>query len=217
MSTRQEPRIFEHDPASHPKHAPMAHRGHGWMMLVCCVPMLVIAVALVATGVVSLSFLVYALACTGMVFLMMRGMGHGGMGHGNMAQDGGAAGGAAGPYPSDDPRMTGRGDEARVTVRSGYHPDHVRVRVGRPLQLRFARLESGACTAKVVFPDLGISADLPDFGEATLQIPPLAPGEYGFACGMDMVHGMLVVEAAPVSDGAGQHPLGPDGHLRRLR
>jgi hypothetical protein len=29
------------------------HGGHGWMMIVCCIPMLVIAVALVATGVAA--------------------------------------------------------------------------------------------------------------------------------------------------------------------
>jgi hypothetical protein len=47
------------------------------MMLICCVPMLVIALVLVATGVVSVGFLLVALACAAMMFLMMRGM-HGG-------------------------------------------------------------------------------------------------------------------------------------------
>ena len=50
------------------------HGGHRWMMIVCCIPMLVIAVALVATGVVSPAFLFFALACTAMMALMMRGM-----------------------------------------------------------------------------------------------------------------------------------------------
>ncbi|MBF6558280.1 MAG: hypothetical protein IVW52_19440 [Acidimicrobiales bacterium] len=30
------------------------HGGHGWMMIACCIPMLIIAVVLVATGVVNL-------------------------------------------------------------------------------------------------------------------------------------------------------------------
>ena len=51
--------------------------GHSWLMMACCVPMLVIAVVLAATGVVSWSFLIYALGCTAMMFFMMRGM-HGG-------------------------------------------------------------------------------------------------------------------------------------------
>ena len=55
----------------------MSRGGHSWLMIACCVPMLVIAVALVATGVVSASFLLVAIACTVMMALMMRGMDHG--------------------------------------------------------------------------------------------------------------------------------------------
>ena len=59
------------------------HAGHGWMMIACCIPMLVIAIALVATGVVGLGFIFVALACTAMMALMMRGMSHGDSGEGN--------------------------------------------------------------------------------------------------------------------------------------
>ncbi len=53
-----------------------SHRGgHGWMMIVCCIPMLVLAVVLVATGVASAGFLLVALGCTAMMAMMMRGMG----------------------------------------------------------------------------------------------------------------------------------------------
>jgi hypothetical protein len=54
------------------------HGGHGWMMMACCVPMIVIAIALVATGVASSRFLFTAIACTAIMALMMRGMDHGG-------------------------------------------------------------------------------------------------------------------------------------------
>jgi len=53
------------------------HGGHSWMMIACCVPMLVIAVALVATGVAGVGFIFAAVMCTLMMALMMRGM-HGG-------------------------------------------------------------------------------------------------------------------------------------------
>ena len=53
------------------------HGGHGWMMMACCIPMLVIAVALVAAGVVSASFLLVAIGCTAMMAMMMRSMSHG--------------------------------------------------------------------------------------------------------------------------------------------
>lgn len=54
------------------------HAGHGWMMIACCIPMIVIAVALVASGVASPGFLFAAVACTAMMALMMRGMDHDG-------------------------------------------------------------------------------------------------------------------------------------------
>jgi hypothetical protein len=58
------------------------HGGHGWMMIACCIPMLVIALVLVATGVLSAGFLFFALACTAMMALMMKGMSDGGHSHG---------------------------------------------------------------------------------------------------------------------------------------
>lgn len=51
------------------------HSGHGWMMMICCVPMLVIAIALVATGVASARVIFAAVACAVMMFMMMRMMG----------------------------------------------------------------------------------------------------------------------------------------------
>jgi hypothetical protein len=48
------------------------------MMIACCIPMLVIAGALVLTGVANGGAILFALACTAMMALMMAGMGHGG-------------------------------------------------------------------------------------------------------------------------------------------
>ena len=48
------------------------------MMMICCIPMIIIAVVLVATGAASPSFLFAAFLCTAMMALMMRGMNHGG-------------------------------------------------------------------------------------------------------------------------------------------
>jgi len=57
------------------------HGGHGLMMMIaCCIPMLLIAVVLVVTGVASVGFLFLALACTVMMALMMWGMPGGGHG-----------------------------------------------------------------------------------------------------------------------------------------
>jgi hypothetical protein len=48
------------------------------MMLACCLPMVVIAIALLATGTASPGFLLVAVVCTVMMALMMRGMDHAG-------------------------------------------------------------------------------------------------------------------------------------------
>ena len=54
-------------------------RGHGWMMIACCIPMLVVAVVLLAAGVVSpgFLFLVAAIGCTVIMAVMMATMGNG--------------------------------------------------------------------------------------------------------------------------------------------
>jgi hypothetical protein len=57
-----------------------AHSGHGWMMIVCCIPMLVIAIVFVATGVAGVGFVFAAIMCTAMMVMMMRMM-SGGDGH----------------------------------------------------------------------------------------------------------------------------------------
>lgn len=75
MTTQHDPATRTHGPGQGAGHG---HGGHGWMMIACCIPMLVIAGVLVATGAASPGFLVVAVGCTLMMALMMRGMGHGG-------------------------------------------------------------------------------------------------------------------------------------------
>ena len=83
-----------------------------------------------------------------------------------------------------------------VTVRGGYQPDIIRVRQNVPLELVFNRQESGDCTSHVVFPELGINAALPAFARTTVRVDPARAGTFGFACGMNMIHGSLVVDPA---------------------
>ncbi|AII11178.1 hypothetical protein [Rhodococcus opacus] len=48
---------------------------HRWMMVACCIPMLLVAGALIATGTVGIGGLVFAVACLGMMAVMMFLMG----------------------------------------------------------------------------------------------------------------------------------------------
>lgn len=47
------------------------HRGHGLMMIICCIPMLVIAGLLFLTGIAGTNIIVVALLCTAMMAAMM--------------------------------------------------------------------------------------------------------------------------------------------------
>ncbi len=99
-----------------------------------------------------------------------------------------------GPKPSTETITTAGVQEVRVTVRGGYTPNRITAQLGVPLRLVFDRQESGDCTSRVLFPDFGASADLPAFGEGTVEFTPNVAGEFGFVCGMNMIHGTLVVE-----------------------
>ncbi|HJD88843.1 MAG TPA: heavy metal translocating P-type ATPase [Bifidobacterium animalis] len=82
---------------------------------------------------------------------------------------------------------------AHVVVRGGYEPSLIEVEAGTPIVLDFDRKESGECSSHVVFSELGIDRTLQAFAHTEVRLPALAPGEYPFACGMNMLHGMLRV------------------------
>jgi len=114
--------------------------------------------------------------------------------------------------------LAGGVQRAEVTVRGGYTPKVIRLRQGVPAELTFDRQESGDCTSRVVFPDFQVSAALPAYQRTTVRLDPAEAGTFGFACGMNMIHGTLTVDPAPVEvavDGAaanghsGQAATGP--------
>ena len=84
----------------------------------------------------------------------------------------------------------------QVTVRGGYSPNVVQVRQGVPVEMEFDRQESGDCSARVVFPDLQLSAALPAHQRTTVRFTPQQSGSFLFACGMNMIQGTLVVTPA---------------------
>jgi P-type Cu+ transporter len=84
--------------------------------------------------------------------------------------------------------------QVNVLVQGAYSPSLIRVRQGVPLRIVFDRREGGECTSQVVFADMKKSFDLPAFRKTTVTLQPDDIGEFGFACGMNMVHGKLIVE-----------------------
>lgn len=98
--------------------------------------------------------------------------------------------------------VSGGRQRATITVKGGYSPSTITMRAGLPVTLTFDRQETGECTSHVVFADLGLDAMLPGNATTNVELPPLPAGEYPFACGMNMVHGLLRVEDGPATSDA---------------
>ncbi len=105
-----------------------------------------------------------------------------------------------GPKPSSLAELDGGVQRVDVVVQGAYVPNIIRVKQGVPLQINFDRREGGECTSRVVFPDLRKAFDLPAFAKTTVTLLPKEAGSFPFACGMNMVHGTLIVE--PNDDGS---------------
>ncbi len=86
--------------------------------------------------------------------------------------------------------------QVSVVVRGGYSPQRIEAVAGVPLRITFDRQESGDCTSRVVFSDLGLSAALPAFEKTIVEFTPDHAGQLDFSCGMNMIHGSLTVTPA---------------------
>ena len=99
-----------------------------------------------------------------------------------------------GPKEAGRAEVRGEVQEVEVTVKGGYSPGAIRVRQGVPLRITFNRQEAGECTSEVVFSDFRMRRTLPAFARTTVELLPDQSGDFAFACGMNMVHGRLIVE-----------------------
>ena len=99
-----------------------------------------------------------------------------------------------GPKRAISTELKGDVQEIRITVKGGYSPDVIRVKEGVPLRLVFDRQEASDCSDRVVFPDFQAGKSLVPFATTTLEFTPTKSGSFGFACGMNMLHGTLIVE-----------------------
>jgi RND family efflux transporter MFP subunit len=82
----------------------------------------------------------------------------------------------------------------RVTVNdASFDPQRLAVRAAVPARITFTRTSDKTCATAVVFPSLNIKKDLPLNKPVTVEFTPHTAGEIGFACGMNMLHGTVVV------------------------
>lgn len=75
----------------------------------------------------------------------------------------------------------------------GYQPESFKLRRNVPARLTFVRQVEVTCATEVVLPDYGIKRELPLGEPVVVEFTPNKTGEFGFACGMDMVHGKIIV------------------------
>ncbi len=86
--------------------------------------------------------------------------------------------------------------EIKIIVKGGYSPDVIVVHKGKPVRLLFYRDETASCSEQVVFGDFNIARHLPAFKTTVIEFTPDRAGEFTFTCGMNMMHGKLVIEEA---------------------
>ena len=79
----------------------------------------------------------------------------------------------------------------------GFTPDRVTVKRDQPVVLAFTRTTDATC-AKAVVVDLGdgkkVQKDLPLDKTVEIDATFAKAGELTYACGMDMVHGVMTVQ-----------------------
>jgi plastocyanin domain-containing protein len=79
--------------------------------------------------------------------------------------------------------------------KDGYVPERITGKPGEKLTLVFTRTIDADCLSELVTPDKKkVALPMNKAVEVPVTVP--ADGEVGFACGMDMFHGVIVAEKA---------------------
>lgn len=75
----------------------------------------------------------------------------------------------------------------------GYQPSSFRLKRGVPARVTFIRKTEDECGEEIVIPAYNIRRFLPVGKAVLVRFTPTKTGTFGFACGMDMLHGKLIV------------------------
>jgi plastocyanin domain-containing protein len=99
------------------------------------------------------------------------------------------------PEAQAAPKVARAAQTIAISVtRDGFVPAEVKAKAGQPLKLVVTRQVERTCATEIVMKDLGVNQPLPLGKPVTVTVTPKKPGAYRFACGMDMVAGVLNVE-----------------------
>jgi plastocyanin domain-containing protein len=99
------------------------------------------------------------------------------------------------PPPANGTTPSGAGKVVRVSVGAhGFDPSSVTVAKGESMTMEFTRTAEKTCADKVVFPDIGISKDLPLNTPVAINVPTDQSRRLTFQCGMGMYRSAVVVQ-----------------------
>jgi plastocyanin domain-containing protein len=79
-------------------------------------------------------------------------------------------------------------------TRDGFIPAEVVVKKGTPVKLVVTRKTERTCATEIVMKDFQVNQPLPLEKAVAVTVTPKKAGSYRFACGMDMIAGVLRVE-----------------------
>jgi hypothetical protein len=102
-----------------------------------------------------------------------------------------AAGGVTGPQVDGTAKLAGGVQAIAIKVTTVYSPNVIHLKAGVPAEITFSSAQG--CTGQVQSQQLGFAEDLTS-GPKVVTIKNPQAGTYDFACGMNMVHGKIVVE-----------------------
>lgn len=81
-----------------------------------------------------------------------------------------------------------------IIVEGGYSPNVISIPKGKTTKINFIRKDPTSCLEEVVLGDFKIRKYLPLNQKVTIELTPQQNGEFGYACGMNMYHGKIIVK-----------------------
>ncbi len=81
-----------------------------------------------------------------------------------------------------------------VASKDGFSPNEIKIKAGEFTKLAFLRTDDETCAKEIVFSSLNIKKTLPLNEVVLVDLPKDFTGELGFACGMDMFKGKVIVQ-----------------------
>ncbi len=100
---------------------------------------------------------------------------------------------AATPARAAEPAKAAPPVAVKVTM-DGFEPARIPAVKGKPVTLVVTRTTDRTCATEIVVKEYGINTPLPLNKPVTVTFTPKKAGEVKFACAMDMIGGVVVVQ-----------------------